>query len=136
MTAKATEIPDDCGYTESDEWVRVDDGGVARIGITDFAQSQLSDVVFVELPEVGAQIEAGQPFGVVESVKAVSDLVAPISGEVVEINTDLEEHPERVNEEPYAGGWLVGVEPEDMDSLEVLLTAEQYRKSVEERSAE
>jgi glycine cleavage system H protein len=135
MTAKAYEIPDDCSYSESDEWVRVENG-VARIGITDFAQSQLSDIVFVELPEVGSQIEQGQPFGVVESVKAVSDLLAPISGEIVEVNRALEEHPERVNEEPYGRGWLVAVAPEDLEALEALLNPAQYRKSVEERSAE
>ena len=135
MTAKQYEIPDDCVYSDSDEWVRVEDG-LARVGITDYAQGQLSDIVFVELPEVGAQVEAGQAFGVVESVKAVSDLIAPISGEVVEINSALEEHPERVNEEPYAGGWIVGIEPEDLDSLDALMNAQQYRKSVEERSAE
>jgi glycine cleavage system H protein len=135
MTAKAFEIPDDCVYSESDEWVRVENG-VARIGITDFAQSQLSDIVFVELPEVGSQVEQGQPFGVVESVKAVSDLVAPITGEIVEINRALEEHPERVNEEPYGRGWLVAIAPEDLESLEALLSPAQYRKSVEERSAE
>jgi glycine cleavage system H protein len=135
MTAKRYEIPDDCWYTESDEWVRVEDG-VARIGITDYAQSQLSDIVFVELPERGAQVEAGQPFGVVESVKAVSDLIAPISGEIVEVHAGLEEHPEWLNEEPYGRGWIVAIQPEDLESVESLMGPDPYRKSVEERSAE
>jgi glycine cleavage system H protein len=135
MKAKRYEIPDDCWYSDSDEWVRIDDG-VARVGITDFAQSQLSDIVFVELPEVGAQVEAGQAFGVVESVKAVSDLIAPVSGEVVEVHKQLDEHPEWLNEDPYGRGWIVVIEPEDIESVEALMNAVTYRKSVEERSAE
>jgi glycine cleavage system H protein len=135
MTAKRYEIPDDALYTDSDEWVRIDDG-VVRVGITDFAQSQLSDIVFVELPEVGAQVEAGQAFGVVESVKAVSDLIAPVTGEIVEVHKQLDEHPEWLNEDPYGRGWIVAIEPEDIEAAESLMNAVQYRKSVEERSAE
>jgi len=127
-------FPDECRYTESDEWVRIDDDG-ARIGLTDYAQSELSDVVFVELPEVGSQIEAGQPFGVVESVKAVSDLIAPLSGEVIAVHQALEDHPEWINEEPYEQGWIVCIEPEDSDALEALMTAQEYRKHVEERAS-
>ena len=132
MAAKY-EFPGDLHYTESDEWIRID-GLTAIIGITDYAQSELSDIVFVELPEAGAQIESGRAFGVVESVKAVSDLHAPVSGEVTETNRDLEENPEWVNEDPYGRGWLLTIEPEDIDAVDALMAADAYRKYVEERS--
>jgi len=132
MAAKY-EFPDDLRYTESDEWVRVD-GTTARIGITDYAQSELSDIVFVELPQPGTRLETGQAFGVVESVKAVSDLLGPVAGEVTEINEDLEENPEWVNEEPYGRGWLLAIAPGDLGSIDQLMTADAYRKYVEERS--
>jgi len=131
---KEYETPEECRYTESDEWVRLDDDG-ARIGLTDFAQSELSDVVFVELPEVGSQIEAGEPFGVVESVKAVSDLIAPVSGEVIAVHQGLEDHPEWVNEDPYGRGWIVCIALEDPEALDSLMSAQSYRKHVEERAA-
>jgi len=134
MASKTYDLPDDCRYTESDEWIRID-GAHARIGLTDYAQSELSDIVFVELPQVGTQIEAGQAFGVVESVKAVSDLLAPVSGEVVEVHAALEEHPEWLNEEPYGRGWIVAIDPEDIDAIESLMSADDYRKYVEERSS-
>jgi len=133
MAEKTYDIPTDCSYTRSDEWVRVD-GDAARIGVTDYAQSELSDVVFVELPDVGSQIETDEPFGVVESVKAVSDLLAPLSGEVTEVNEALEETPEWVNEEPYGRGWLLVVVPEDLDVIDDLLSPEAYRAYVEERT--
>lgn len=133
MTERNLEYPEDCSYSESDEWVRVD-GSVARIGVTDYAQAELSDVVFVELPELGSQVEAGQAFGVVESVKAVSDLVAPLSGEVVEVNEDLDEHPEWVNEEPYGRGWIIAIAPEDLDAIDALMSAEAYRTYVKSRA--
>ena len=133
MAGKVYEFPDDCHYSESDEWVRVD-GATARIGITDYAQSELSDIVFVELPEVGTQVEIGDSFGVVESVKAVSDLIAPIPGEVTETNTALEDSPEWLNEEPYGRGWILAIEIEDLESLDNLMNAEAYQKYVEERS--
>ena len=133
MAAKVYEFPDDCQYTESDEWVRVD-GTSARIGITDYAQSELSDIVFVELPEVGTQVEIGDSFGVVESVKAVSDLFAPIPGEITETNTALDDSPEWLNEEPYGQGWIVTIEIEDLEALDNLMNAEAYQKYVEERS--
>jgi glycine cleavage system H protein len=133
MAAETYEFPEDCRYTESDEWIRVD-GAQARIGLTDYAQSELSDIVFVELPAVGTQIEAGETFGVVESVKAVSDLRAPVSGEVVEVHAALEEHPEWINEDPYDRGWILAIVPEDLEAADSLLSADQYRKYVEERS--
>ena len=125
-------VSEDCRYTESDEWVRIDDDG-ARIGITDYAQSELSDIVFVELPEVGSQLEAGAAFGVVESVKAVSDLLAPLSGEVIAVHSALEEHPEWLNEDPYDRGWIVCIRPEDLEGYDALMSADQYRKYVDER---
>ena len=133
MAGKSYEFPDDCYYTESDEWVRVD-GTTARIGITDYAQSELSDIVFVELPEPGTQVDAGESFGVVESVKAVSDLFAPFAGEITQTNQLLDESPEWVNEEPYGQGWILVMEIEDLEVLDTLMSAERYRKYVEERS--
>jgi glycine cleavage system H protein len=127
------DIPEDCHYTESDEWVRVD-GTVVRVGITDYAQSELNDIVFVELPEEGSQLEKGQAFGVVESVKAVSDLLAPLAGEVTEIHSRLSEHPEWLNEDPYGRGWIVAITPEDDDALEGLMSAAEYRAHVKARS--
>jgi glycine cleavage system H protein len=133
MAAKTYETPDDCRYARSDEWIRLD-GTIGRIGITDYAQSELSDIVFVELPATGTQVEAGEAFGVVESVKAVSDLVAPVSGEIVEVHTSLGEHPEWVNEDPYGRGWIVAIAPDDLEEVESLQSAEEYVVYVEERA--
>ena len=127
------EIPDDLRYSEEDEWARVDDDRVV-VGITDYAQQQLGDIVFVELPEVGATYEKGNPFGVVESVKAVSDLCAPLSGEIVEVNQELVDRPEAVNEDCYDNGWMVIFAPSDPGELGTLLDAEAYRKYVDERA--
>jgi glycine cleavage system H protein len=133
MASKTYEIPDDCRYSSSDEWVRVD-GTEARIGVTDYAQDELSDIVFVELPEPGTQIQAGETFGVVESVKAVNDLYAPVTGEVIEVHAALAEHPEWVNEEPYGRGWFINVALEDLEELDSLLSPEDYLKHVVERA--
>ena len=111
------------------------DDGRAIVGITDYAQSELSDIVFIEFPEVGSMVEAGQAFGIVESVKAVTDIFAPVSGEIAEIHEALADHPEWVNEEPYGRGWIVALIPADSDDLETLLSANGYTKHVEERSA-
>ncbi len=127
------EFPDDCLYTESDEWIRMD-GAIARLGVTDYAQSELSDIVFVELPEVGTQVETNEAFAVVESVKAVSDLFAPISGEIAEVHQSLEEHPEWVNEDPYGRGWILAMAPEDPDALDALMSADEYRAHVKART--
>jgi len=124
-------LPTDLLYSEEHEWVRRE-GSDARIGITDFAQSELGDIVFVELPEVGDTIEAGEPFGSVESVKTVSELYAPISGTVVEVNEDLEDNPEYVNESPYEQAWMIVVEPSDDGELDGLLSAEQYNAHISE----
>jgi glycine cleavage system H protein len=134
MSAKDYEIADDCSYGRTDEWIRVD-GANARIGISDYAQSELSDIVFIEMPEIGSQIRVGEPFGVVESVKAVSDLVAPLTGEIIQVNEALEENPELVNEQPYEGGWIVEIQVESLDD-DHLLTPKEYRAYVEERAGE
>lgn len=123
--------PKDLRYSEEHEWVKVEDGKV-RIGITHFAQSELGDIVFVELPQVGDEIKTDDPFGSVESVKTVSELYAPISGTVVEVNADLEDSPEFVNESPYEKAWMIVVEPADASEFEKLMTAEQYEEMIAE----
>ena len=128
------EIPGELRFTNDDEWVRSARDEVV-IGITDFAQNQLGDIVFVELPIVGATTEAGISFGTIESVKAVSDLFAPISGEVVAINEALADKPELVNESCYDRGWLIRLRPSNPSELTALLDAAAYRKSVTAREA-
>ena len=123
-------VPEDLQYTKSHEWVRTE-GDTATIGITDHAQEELGDVVFVELPEEGAAIEAGGSFGAVESVKAVSDLYAPVGGEVVEVNSSLEDAPEKINDDPYGEGWIVKLRTSEQADL---LSPEEYEKVVEEES--
>ena len=122
-------IPDDLSYTEEHEWLKVQEDGKARTGITDYAQDALSDVVFVELPEVGAEFTKGEVMAVAESVKAASDIYAPISGRIASINEKLEESPELVNESPYEFGWMVLIEPQG--EISGLLDAESYRESVD-----
>lgn len=114
-------------FSEEHEWVK-DEDGKYRIGITHFAQSELGDIVFVELPEVGDDIAAGEPFGSVESVKTVSELYAPVSGKVVEVNEELEDSPEYVNESPYEQAWMIVIEPSDVSELDSLMSAEDYDK--------
>lgn len=123
--------PKDLRYSEEHEWVKLEDGKV-RIGISHFAQSELGDIVFVELPQVGDEIKTDDPFGSVESVKTVSELYAPISGTVVEVNADLEDSPEFVNESPYEKAWMIVVEPADASEIESLMTAEQYEEMIAE----
>ncbi|MDX1510244.1 MAG: glycine cleavage system protein GcvH [Nitriliruptorales bacterium] len=121
-----TSIPTDRRYTSEHEWALLE-GEVLRIGITDYAQSQLGDVVYVDLPATNATVTGGQPFGEVESTKSVSDLYAPVSGTVVERNDDLDDRPELVNEDPYGDGWLVAIHPSDPEAVEELLDADGYR---------
>ncbi|HEY7745208.1 MAG TPA: glycine cleavage system protein GcvH [Desulfuromonadales bacterium] len=125
------EFPEELKYTEEHEWVMVEDD-VVTVGITDFAQDQLGDVVFVELPAVGTIVEAGKPFGVVESVKAVSDVYAPLSGEVVEINEELPDAPETINTSPYDDGWMIKIKLSDAAELEGLMDADAYQEFIEE----
>ena len=124
------DVPDDRRYRESHEWVQAD-VAPARIGITDFAQDELGDVVYVELPDEGEEVAAGEAFGVVESIKAVSDLYAPVSGTVSAVNDQLESTPELVNDDPYGEGWMIEVEGVDEGELEELLTAEEYEGQTE-----
>ena len=125
--------PPDRRYTAEHEWIKPE-GEHFVVGITAFAQDQLGDIVYVELPKVGDKVEAGQPFGVVESVKTASDLYAPISGEVVEVNGELVDQPQAVNDDPYERGWMIKVRPPDSGSGEIdkLLTAEQYAEQIGE----
>lgn len=124
-------LPKDLLYSKEHEWVRRE-GSDIRIGITDFAQSELGDIVFVELPEVGDEITVNEPFGSVESVKTVSELYAPVSGTVVEVNEELEDNPEYVNESPYDQAWMIVVEASDESELDNLLSAEEYEAYISE----
>ena len=126
-------IPDDLRYTRDHEWAKKE-GDRLRVGITAFAQEQLGDVVFVELPKPGARVTARQSFGVVESVKAVSDLFAPVSGEVAEVNGELAKAPETVNQDPYGKGWMIVVTPARPEEWDELLTAAQYQTFLAEAS--
>jgi glycine cleavage system H protein len=123
----ATNVPRDLKYTREHEWAK-QEGGRVRIGITAYAQQELGDVVFVELPKVGAKVSAAKTFGVVESVKAVSDLFAPVSGEVAEVNGELSQKPETVNQDPYGKGWMLIVAPSNAGEWDQLLTAAQYEE--------
>jgi glycine cleavage system H protein len=123
-------IPEDLQYTKSHEWVRTEDD-TATIGITDHAQDELGDVVFVELPGEGDTFDAGESFGTVESVKAVSDLYTPVGGEVVEVNSSLEDAPEKINEDPYGEGWIIKLRTSDTAEL---LSSEEYEEVVAEES--
>jgi glycine cleavage system H protein len=123
--------PEDRKYTKEHEWVKVE-GDLALVGITDFAQDQLGDVVYVELPKVGDRVEMMKPFGVIESVKTASDLYAPVTGEVIEVNARAVDEPQLVNDAPYEGGWLIKVRPDDPSEIEGLMTAAQYADMVQE----
>ena len=123
-------IPEELRYSREHEWVRLA-GDTARIGITDFAQDSLGDVVFVQLPEPGASLDAGATLGEVESTKSVSDIYAPVAGTVVEINNELGDAPQRLNEDPYGDGWICVIEPADGTAVDALLDAEGYRQLTE-----
>jgi glycine cleavage system H protein len=125
-------FPEDLKYTKEHEWARQKDGRVI-VGVTDFAQDQLGDVVYVELPAVGDEVKKGESFGVVESTKAVSELFAPVSGKVVEVNDPLVEAPETVNEDPYEEGWMIAIEPSDPKELAELLDVKAYAAFVAEQ---
>jgi glycine cleavage system H protein len=131
-----SDIPADLHYTAEHEWVRRSGADTVRIGITDFAQSALGDVVFVQLPDVGSEVTAGESFGEVESTKSVSDLYAPVSGKVLAVNSELEGSPQQVNSDPYGAGWLLDVQVSDVAALESaiaeLLDAEAYRGTLTE----
>jgi len=124
-------FPEELLYSPTHEWVRVE-GNRAVIGVTDYAQNELGDVTYLELPNVGDSVEAGQPFGVIESVKADEELFAPVSGTVVAVNQNAVDHPEVVNSDPYGEGWLIVVEMSNPDELKTLMSAEQYRRMLEQ----
>jgi glycine cleavage system H protein len=121
-------VPDHLLYRDSHEWIDPTDPGAATVGISDHAQAELTDVVYLELPEVGRSVTAGEPFGVIESVKAANDLYAPVSGEIVEVNEALAEAPEPVNEDPYGAGWMVKIRLSDPSELGALMNAATYRE--------
>ena len=123
-------VPDDLRYTKDHEWVRLEDGRV-RVGITDYAQDALGDVVFVQVPEVGSSVASGASFGEVESTKSVSDIYAPVAGTVAEVNDELADSPQRLNEDPYGEGWICVLEVADASELDGLLDAAAYRALVE-----
>lgn len=127
----SNDVPSELKYTKSHEWVRVDDDGIATVGITDHAQELLGDLVFVELPEVGAELGAGAECAVVESVKAASDVYSPVSGEVVEVNEVLAESPETINQEAYEAGWIFRLRLADPAELEALMDADSYAEHAE-----
>ena len=122
-------FPENVKYTADHEWIRVE-GKFGWIGITDYAQSELGDIVYIEIPAVGAKVEKGKSFGTIEAVKAVSDLFAPISGEVVEVNSEMNDHPEVVNKDPYDKGWMVKIVITDPAQLDTLLDVQAYKKLI------
>ncbi|WP_406199733.1 glycine cleavage system protein GcvH [Kitasatospora sp. NBC_01560] len=128
--------PDDLKYTKDHEWVRSTGKSVVRVGITDHAQRQLGDIVFVELPKKGDRLEGSEPFGSVESVKSVSELYMPLSGTIATVNEDLNDEPERVNDDPYEDGWMIEVTIADQSALNGLLTAAEYRDYISAESAD
>jgi glycine cleavage system H protein len=125
------DIPSELRYTKEHEWVRLR-GDVATVGITDYAQGELGDIVFVELPQVGDSVTKDESFGTIEAVKAVSDLYAPLSGEVIEINEALDETPETINNSPYEDGWMIKINPSDPSETDDLLSADDYKKLIAE----
>lgn len=125
-----SQVPAELKYAPSHEWARLEADGTVTVGITDHAQEALGDVVFAESPALGSQVVAGKEAGVVESVKAASDIYAPISGEVVAVNTLLEDAPETINAEPYGAGWFFKIKPSNISELEALLSAEGYQSSI------
>ncbi len=131
MSEKELKYPDDLKYTKEHEWVKLD-GDVAIVGITDFAQDQLTDVVFIELPENGKKVDQKSNLCAVESVKSVSDVFAPVSGEVVEVNKEIGDKPELVNQDPYGNGWIAKIKINDKGEIDKLMSAEEYKKFVSE----
>lgn len=125
------EIPEDIKYTEDHEWVKLDDEKTVIYGITDYAQSELGEIVYVELPEEGIKVEKGELIGAVESVKTVSDLYSPISGTIVKVNEELEDSPEIINEDPYGDGWIAMIELSDEAELKSLISPEEYKLHID-----
>lgn len=128
------EVPEDLLYTKEHEWIKIEEDGTAIIGITDYAQDSLGDIVYVEIPEEGSDVLKGEPFGVVESVKAVSDLYCPLSGTVTESNEAIVDSPELINEEPFEDAWMIKIELSDKTETETLLSPQVYRQLLEEEN--
>ncbi|MBT3342883.1 MAG: glycine cleavage system protein GcvH [Gemmatimonadetes bacterium] len=131
MSEAQTKVPDELKYSEQHEWLALD-GDVGTIGVTDYAQSQLGDIVFVELPQVGDLLEKGQSFGTIEAVKTVEELYTPVAGEVIEVNETLEDDAEQVNSDPYSDGWMIKVRLSDIGDLDMMLSAEDYEALIED----
>jgi len=123
-------FPDNLKYTKDHEWIRIENGNQGTIGITDFAQKELGDIVYVEINTEGEEVKQGNVFGTVEAVKTVSDLFMPLSGKILEFNEELEDEPELVNNEPYEGGWMIKIEITDPEQVESLLSAGDYKKLI------
>jgi glycine cleavage system H protein len=123
-------VPEDLRYSSDHEWARLEDG-LVRIGLTDYAQDALGDVVFLQVPPVGSEVKAGEPFSEVESTKSVSDIYAPVSGTIVEVNSDLTDEPQRINEDPYGDGWIAVIRPTDTAEMEQLLDASAYQSLID-----
>jgi len=124
-------VPENLKYTKDHEWIRVEKDGIATIGITDFAQGELGDIVFVEAETVDSMVTIGESFGTVEAVKTVSDLFMPVSGDVLELNPELEDAPELINQDPYEKGWMIKIKMNDPSELDKLMDAESYKKMLE-----
>ena len=127
-------LPEDLSYTKDHEWARSLDGDTVRVGITDYAQDQLGDIVFVDLPQVGDTFEKGDEFGTVESVKAVSEVYMPISGEIIAVNTALDDSPEMMNTDPYGDGWIIEIKSGDLSELDELMANDAYLEMLQEES--
>ncbi len=125
-----SDFPENLKYAKTHEWAKLEDNNLVRVGITDFAQEELGDLVFVEMPELGKKLAAGEQCAVVESVKTASDLFSPVAGEVVEINDSLNDEPERVNDDPYES-WIFCIKADDLSALDLLMDADAYQKMVE-----
>ena len=128
------QVPEGLHFTKEHEWVQIDRDNIATVGITDFAQQSLGDVTYIQLPKEGEEVKKDDPFGVVESVKAVSDLYSPVTGRVVELNVPLQNAPELVNEDPYNDGWLIKVEVKDATEIDDLMSSEEYLEYIEENA--
>lgn len=129
-----TDCPRDLHYTESHEWVRLESDDTVLMGITDHAQHQLGDLVFVELPDMHLTLDRGDEMAVVESVKTAADVYAPISGEIIEINPQLQTQPDLMNQDPYGAGWICRIKPDDLEEMDELMDAEQYQEMIAEES--
>ena len=129
------QIPKECRYTREHEWARLEDG-VVTIGVTDYAQEKLGEIVYVELPDENDEVRKDEAFGVIESTKNASDVMAPLSGKVIETNATLEENPELINNDPYEEGWIIRIQPEDVAELDELMSADEYREFLDKIESE